>query len=114
MTGTLIQANLIGTDVTAVVDLGNTLDGISLTGGASKNSIGRTVAGTGAANIIAGNNRNGILLQDATTTGNVVLGNVIGSNISGFAGLGNGAAGVAVTNAKSNVIGRPNADANSS
>ena len=47
-----IYGNFIGVDVTGTVDLGNSAEGISITGGSSNNTIG----GTGSrANVISGN-----------------------------------------------------------
>ncbi len=51
-TGNQVQGNLIGTDVTGTLDLGNSLDGVFING-ASGNTIGGTAGGAG--NMIAFN-----------------------------------------------------------
>lgn len=75
--GNLVLANRIGTDLAATDDLGNTLDGIRVTGGAKNNVIGGTVAAKG--NVIAFNRGAGILIT-AKATGNRIQGNRIFEN----------------------------------
>lgn len=101
-TGNLVQGNYIGTDVTGALDLGNTLSGVLVTG-APANTIGGTTAG--ARNVISGNGWRGVYVYDTGATGNLVHGNYIGTDFTGTANLGNGLAGVQVTNATSNSIG---------
>ena len=72
----LILGNDIGTDSTGTQPLGNSSDGILITGGASNNTIGGTTAG--AANTVAFNGKNGVTV--ASGTGNVIRGNSIFSN----------------------------------
>jgi titin len=96
-TANLIQGNKIGTNAAVNAKLGN-IHGILLLGGAAGNTIGGTVAGAG--NVISGNTGDGILFQtggSGTTSGNLVQGNIIGSNtITSGSGpnLGNGSNGV--------------------
>jgi len=55
--------------------------------------------------VISGNNGEGVRLIDAGTTGNVVIGNLIGTNKTGTGAIGN-SIGVAVWNgASGNTIG---------
>ena len=57
-------------------------------------------------NVISGNGGPGILIEDPGTTGNVVEGNVIGTNSAGFNSLPNAGSGVLIqNNASGNVIG---------
>ncbi|MBP1688278.1 MAG: hypothetical protein H6Q33_4421, partial [Deltaproteobacteria bacterium] len=82
--GTLVQDNRIGTN-----DLGNRAmpNGVSLwrqagvviSDEAHGNTIGGTAAGTG--NVISGNGFHGVLIADEGTTGNLIQGNWIGTNI---------------------------------
>src|SRR5262249_53741005 len=51
----------------------------------------------GARNVISGNVGIGVRIVDNGTTGNVVLGNYIGTNSTGMAALGNGAEGVVIS-----------------
>ena len=78
-TNNFIEGNYIGTDVTGtvIVAMGNDR-GIEITNGASNNTIGGTGAGT--PNVISGNINEGIIISNATTTGNTVLGNFIGTD----------------------------------
>jgi hypothetical protein len=75
-TTNVVQGNLIGTDSTGALPLGNSHDGVLITAGASANSIGGTAAGAG--NVIAFNADNGVLVQSGTD--NPILSNPIFSN----------------------------------
>jgi len=95
----LIQGNLIGTDLSGSVVVGNAGDGITMSGGAG-NRIGGTAAG--AANLICGNAEAGIYLL-AGATNNVMEGNYVG--LSGRLALGNNLAGIILSAAGGNTIG---------
>jgi hypothetical protein len=98
----LVAGNLIGSDSTGMFDLGNKGDGI-LISGAVNNTIGGNFAA--AQNLISANHR-GIRLDGATTTGNVVQRNDIGTDITGTAPLGNELYGVVFDHSASgNTIG---------
>jgi titin len=99
-TGTVIQGNYIGTDVTGTVDVGNSITGVII------ETSGNTVGGTTAAarNVISGSNTaHGVNLFGASN--NVVQGNYIGTNASGTAALGNMQSGVNIDNGAGNMIG---------
>ena len=96
-TGNLIEGNYIGTNAAGTAALANTYDGIQLDYGSSANTI--------VGNVISGNGKNGILLDQSGTTGNVVAGNSIGTNAAGTAALANGANGVLISGAASNTVG---------
>lgn len=83
--GNVIQGNLIGTDAQGTGRLGNA-QGIFIND-ASANVIGG--ADPGAGNVIAGNRSIGIQILGDNATGNVILGNFIGTNRAGDRGLGN-------------------------
>jgi titin len=100
--GNVIAGNLIGTDVTGTLDVGNTNHGV-LFDNVSGNWIGGTIPG--ARNVISGNNRAGVYLNEALTTGNQVAGNYIGTDITGTAGIANETNGIVLQNATANVIG---------
>ncbi|MFL5796430.1 MAG: NosD domain-containing protein [Actinomycetota bacterium] len=93
--GNLIQGNRIGTNAAGTADLPNGGDGILLQDGSS-NVIGGTTPG--ARNLISGNTENGIEISDfaegTSTSGNVVQGNLIGTNASGMGVVPNGEDGV--------------------
>jgi hypothetical protein len=81
-TDNIIEGNLIGTDPSGTIPVPNALGGIVVEQGATNNTIGGTVAGSG--NVIAFNSGDGVKLEDASTDANVIQGNSIFSN----AGLG--------------------------
>jgi CSLREA domain-containing protein len=101
--GNVVRGNAIGVNAAMRAVLPNTLEGVQLNDGAQNNTIG----GSGAdRNVISGNSDNGVLLVDATTTGNVIQGNVIGTNATASAALPNAANGVDIqSGASNNTIG---------
>ncbi len=82
----LIVGNLIGTDVTGTVADPNGT-GVDINSGSSDNTIGGTAAG--ARDVISGNSGDGLLIQTTTSSGNVVEGDFIGTDMTGDAALGN-------------------------
>ncbi len=86
----LIQGNLIGTDVSGTLAVGNATGIISSTASAF---IGGTVPG--ARNVISGNTGDGLYLGGS---GSRVEGNLIGTDITGTIALGNGGSGVVAGN----------------
>ncbi len=95
--GTRVAGNLIGTDVTGTTALGNQGDGILVFSKAANTTIGGPTAAS--RNIISGNQGRGIHIADASTVGTQVLGNYVGTNITGTAPLPNGNEGIIVRNA---------------
>lgn len=87
----VVQGNWIGTDATGTNALGNALQGIFLSG-RSNNIIGGLVVG--ARNVISGNGHNGVWLAGSNALANQVLGNFIGTDVTGSRPLGNGKVGV--------------------
>ena len=87
----LVQGNMIGTDMTGTVAIGNTGAGVLVGDGSSANTIGGPVGG--ARNVISGN-AEGVLITGATTTGTLVAGNLIGTDANGTAAIGNLTAGI--------------------
>jgi titin len=79
-TSNAVRGNYIGTDVTGNVALANGV-GISV-----NNTLGNTIGGTaaGAGNLVSGNTGIGISIF-TIATGNVVQGNLIGTNAGGQA-----------------------------
>ncbi len=107
-TGSQVQGNFIGTDVTGTVALGNGLSGIGvLVNGAP----GVTIGGpAGAGNVIAGNGDGGISVL--VSDGVVIQGNKIGTDTSGLLALTNGSnarfGGVFLNGSTNTAIGGPN------
>jgi uncharacterized repeat protein (TIGR01451 family)/CSLREA domain-containing protein len=101
----LIQGNLIGTDITGTVAVPNST-GITATS-AQDTTIGGTVPGAG--NIISGNRGFGLDLGDSS--GNLVQGNIIGSDATGTIDLGNGGSAIRLARATASMIGGTTAGA---
>ena len=108
--GNAIHANLIGTDVSGTLDVGNTEAGVLILGEA--NAIGGPNAA--ARNVISGNDQAGVRLTGGASA-NTVAGNFIGTDRAGTNPLGNGIGvqvGVNVDGtASTNMIGGLTADA---
>lgn len=84
-----IQGNLIGTNAAGTGAIGNGNYGIDIwTGGPSNTTIGGVSADL--RNVISGNLWAGIHISGTTATGNQVLGNYIGTDITGTAAIANG------------------------
>ena len=110
-TGTLVAANLIGTDVTGTTSLPNQGDGVDIGGGASNIMIGGTSPAT--RNIISGNTMNGILIDSAATNTNIVVqGNYIGTNAAGTGSVSNDGNGIEVSMGSATIGGTVTADPN--
>ena len=105
--GTAIEGNFIGTDVTGISDLGNGYDGVRV-----EDTPNHTIGGmtTQVRNIISGNRFTGVRIGLADATGNLVQGNLIGTDVTGTIALGN-EDGVHIMFASSNTIGGTNATA---
>ena len=72
--------------------------------GADNNVIGGTAAG--ARNVISGNDGNGVTIQGTGTSGNRVVGNFIGTDVTGAVDLGNLSDGVSLSGgASGNFVG---------
>ena len=102
----VVQGNLFGTNVSGTVRLGNTQDGIIITFGARDATIGGTT--TAARNIISGSGFSGIAIVGTgadSTQGHRILGNYIGTNITGTADFGSSLAGIYVKDSPKNIIG---------
>ena len=107
-TNNTISGCWFGLDSTGTNAAPNAYQGILIASGASGNIIGGTNAL--ARNVISGNTQYGVFITDSNTTGNVVLGNYIGTDFSGSNALANGLSGVFVGNgASGNIIGGTNA-----
>jgi len=103
-TANVVLGNYVGTDVNGTTDLGNSWSGVYITDG-SNNTIGGTTVE--ARNVISGNAASGVHLNYAMSavSGNTVLGNYIGTDVSGTADLGNSWHGVHLSGANDNTIG---------
>ena len=86
-TGNVVQGNYSGTNAAGLASLPN-FTGVVVGVNSSNNTIGGTEAGAG--NLISGNLSCGIRLSPSTSASNVVQGNLIGTDATGSAPLGNG------------------------
>ncbi len=87
--GNLLLGNLIGSDTSSFVDIGNGLtqgNGLFIGDGAGRTTIGGSQ--TGAANVISGNPQAGICLSGSSR--NVIIGNFIGVSIFSQSSVPNG------------------------
>jgi parallel beta-helix repeat protein len=100
--GNAVTGNYIGTDLTGILDVGNTFSGVYISD-ADSNTIGGTTAGL--RNVIASNGAYGVYISGVTSEGNVVAGNYIGADVTGAVDLGNSSRGVYILNAPGNIIG---------
>ncbi len=87
-----IQGTDLGTDASGVLAGGGNQTGLWIDNGA--NNIVGGLSGLG--NLISGNTRDGVLLQGDGSTASQLLGNKIGTDVSGSSGLANGRDGVRV------------------
>jgi CSLREA domain-containing protein len=99
--GNFVQGNFIGTDATGTQGLGNGVNGMYIT-----NAPGNSIGGTGAArNVVSDNGSNGIEIDGALSTNNVVEGNLIGTAADAISPLGNGNHGISAFDTGPNTIG---------
>ena len=102
-TGNELLGNVIGTDVDGTSALGNGWSGVLCHEGAWNNVVGGVAPGAG--NLISANGLQGVYLAGPTVTDNQVLGNRIGTDITGTAPLGNVLAGVRIYAGSNNTVG---------
>jgi hypothetical protein len=117
----VIAGNYIGTDVTGTVFLPNG-EGVRIGEGAQNNLVGGTAGANpggplaGAGNLISGNHGGGLVIESTGTSGNVVAGNYVGTDVTGTRALGNGqgfvgnpfggpTAGIHIENSNGNTVG---------
>ena len=101
--GNMVYSNTIGTNITGTFAISNTASGIDIVG-APRNRIG--AAGMG--NLISGNGATGVRIFMSQAQENLVVGNIIGTNISGSSGIPNQLYGILIYDAITNTIGGTN------
>jgi hypothetical protein len=99
-----VQGNFIGTNAGGDAPVPNAGVGVYV-----EITPGMIIGGSavGAGNLISGNTAGGVFLSGLFTSDNVVQGNLIGTDSSGAAPLGNGSYGVAIIGSSNNTIGGP-------
>ena len=103
--GVLIQGNRIGTNADGTSAIGNGTDDTKLAAGIFvADSANVTVGGTspGQGNLISGNIGRGMLISRPKTQNTQVLGNLIGTDVTGNNPLPNTLAGITIHNSASN------------
>ncbi|MFZ1728947.1 MAG: choice-of-anchor Q domain-containing protein [Bacteroidota bacterium] len=98
----VVAGNYLGVNATGTAAIPNGEQGVRFLGTAAGNMVGGTVPS--ARNVISGNVLHGVLIENPATD-NSVLGNLIGTNAAGTAGIANNA-GIGVF-ASGNMIGGP-------
>ncbi len=98
-TGNKILGNFIGTNAGGIKGVGND-NGITIN--APSNFIGGSAEGSG--NVISGNHIIGITLNE-NAVGNIIQGNLIGTDRTGSVSLKNSISGIYITGGKNNQIG---------
>ncbi len=96
----LINDNLIGTDATGSIDLGNALEGVLI-----EDATDAQVVGDGGGSQVISGNRAGVVITGTTSTRNRIAGNLIGSDKTGKAPIPNAREGVAILNSPANTVG---------
>ena len=105
----VVDGDYIGLTASGSASLGNDESGVGIYAGSSNNTIGGTTTGEG--DVISGNNWEGVHIvgtgtTDNETSGNVVEGDYIGTNVGGSADLANAESGVGIySGAANNTIG---------
>ncbi|HSF11045.1 MAG TPA: DUF4347 domain-containing protein [Nitrospirales bacterium] len=107
ISGTVIQGNYIGTNISGTAAVGNGQVSVGPWGGIIVDGSNNTIGGanTGEGNLISGNNQWGVWIIG---TGNRVLGNKIGTDAAGTVALGNVGDGIQIATS-SNKVGGVNA-----
>ena len=102
--GNVVQGNFIGTDALGTADLGNANDGVRFDG-APNNTVGglTSVPGAPPGNLISGNDRFGVFMINSSS-GIQVQGNLIGTDVTGTAPLGNESHAVFIATGSGNSI----------
>ncbi len=105
-TGNMVQGNYIGTDATGTAALGNGGNGVLMCEGTSSNTIG-------PGNVISDNGRieNGIhmgcgivAVGNPTTTSHLIVGNLVGTDVTGTQPLGNRHVGIGIAGCSGNTL----------
>ena len=92
----LVEGNWIGLNVAGTAAVPNQQYGVQIDTGATGNTIGGTA--TGAGNVVSGNTSYGIHVDGATTIGNIVSNNYVGTGPGGSGSFPNNSGALTVTN----------------
>lgn len=103
-TDNVVKGNYIGTEKDGLSPLGNSGSGIFIFN-APDNLIGESDGSSLIGNVIAANQKDGVKIQGEEATGNIVVGNRIGTDKDGTLDLPNLQDGVSIIEASTNEIG---------
>ncbi len=99
-----VSGNFIGTDISGTTAVPNDGSGIQINGGASYNVVGGDAPGEG--NLISGNSKSGVYINNCGTVSNTVSGNTIGTNFDGTTSVANEEGGILIEDcAQYNAVG---------
>ncbi|MEZ6153626.1 MAG: hypothetical protein R3C09_26295 [Pirellulaceae bacterium] len=107
----VLSGNKIGTNKSGNMAVPNVGNGVRVAEGARGNLVGGNLDGTGQVivtgpgNVISGNGYAGVWIEGESTTGNLLLNNLIGINAAGTNPLGNANTGVVIISGANNVVG---------
>jgi hypothetical protein len=99
----VVEGCFIGTNSAGTAALPNQFHGVLISGAAVGVRIGDATAA--ARNVISGNGLSGVAILGALTKSNKVLGNFIGTDVTGTLDRGNGSDGIFIGGSKNNLIG---------
>ena len=103
-----ILGNFVGTDATGILDRGNSMEGIELSG-ADRNIIGGTLAGAG--NVVVSSGSDGIELIN-NSDDKIIQGNYVGTDLTGTIDLGSWSSGIDINGGSDgNLVGGTDPDA---
>jgi hypothetical protein len=98
--GALVRDNLIGTDITGILDLGNAGAGVLI-----EDATDAVIEGNGFGSQVISGNLIGVRITGASSARNLIAGNLIGSDKSGINPLPNSQEGVLIESSAGNTIG---------
>ena len=93
MTDTIVAGNMIGTNISGTLAVPNAI-GVEVNAGSTGNTIGGVA--DAPLNVISGNTGDGVEISGTGTSGNVVAGDFIGTDITGTVAIANGNDGVEI------------------
>ncbi|MFN2284181.1 MAG: right-handed parallel beta-helix repeat-containing protein [Anaerolineae bacterium] len=114
-TGNVVAGNYIGVDIAGGSAISNTWSGVMVTGDSTNTRIGTNGDGTSdelEGNVVSGNGGAGVRLDNGSS-GNLVAGNLIGTNAAGDAAIPNDSNGILIQYGSANNLVGTNGDGQS-
>jgi titin len=108
----LILGNFIGLDVSGALATPNISSGIRVSPGAQDNAVGNADTNGVGRNVISGNGDYGVSVSGSNTTGLLILGNYLGTDVGGNFAIANSSGGIGILDGAHDLfIGGTNAGA---